>query len=83
MYKNRVEQLRRLQMIDFALQEAALFLNSHPDDENALQYYKKFQQFRKQAACDYQECFGPLTNRDNNANTWQYIDGPWPWESEA
>ena len=41
MYMNRIEQLRRLQMIDFALQEAALFLNSHPDDENALQYYKK------------------------------------------
>jgi spore coat protein JB len=37
---NRKQLLRKLQMLDFAIQETALFLNSHPDDRQAMQYYQ-------------------------------------------
>ena len=39
---NRSELLRAIQIADFALTEANLFLDSHPDDENALRYYAKY-----------------------------------------
>lgn len=78
---NQQEMLYQLQMYDFAVQEAVLFLNSHPNDQNALAYYRKFEQLRKQSAEEYERCYTPLTNRSDVADNWQYIEGPWPWES--
>lgn len=78
---NENELLRNLQMYDFAVQEAALYLNSHPNDRNALAYYQKFEYLRKQAAEAYENSVSPLTNRTDINGNWQYIEGPWPWES--
>ena len=36
---NRKQLLRKLQMLDFAIQETALLLNSHPEDRQAMQDY--------------------------------------------
>lgn len=76
----RDEILRQLQMFDFALQEAALYLNSHPDDQNALSYYHTVQNYSRQTRERYEKEFGPLTNRDNTSSKWEYIYGEWPWE---
>ena len=35
---NKDALLKKIQMFDFALQEAALFLDSHPNDVEAIQY---------------------------------------------
>lgn len=78
---NQCELLRKIQMYDFALQEAILYLNSHPKDCHAMAYYKKFQELYQQAVDEYEQCVTPLTNRTNQGEDWQYIDGPWPWES--
>lgn len=78
---NRIELMKELQMFDFAVQEAVLFLNSHPNDQKALAYYRKYEDLRKQAKEEYERNFGPLTNRTNVEDNWQYIEGPWPWES--
>ena len=74
--------LTQLQMYDFALQEAALFLNSHPHDKEALSYYRTMQCCSKQAREEYEALHGPLTNRDNNSCSWEYIHGKWPWEGD-
>lgn len=78
---NQKELLKKLQMFDFAVQEAVLFLNSHPNNQNALAYYRKFEHLRQKAFHDYEQCFTPLTNRTDVTDNWQYIEGPWPWES--
>lgn len=78
----RKELMRKIQVYDFAMQEAALYLNSHPDDQNALQYYHEYETLRKQATELYEKCFGPLTNRSDISNVWSYVYEPWPWESE-
>ena len=79
---NRERLLRRLQILDFAIQETALFLNSHPKDKDAMQYYQNALRERKSIASDFERCYGPLTNRDNQSESWEYIKGPWPWERE-
>lgn len=48
--------LTQLQMYDFALQEAALFLNSHPHDKEALSYYRTMQCCSKQARENMKPC---------------------------
>ena len=59
--------LTQLQMYDFALQEAALFLNSHPHDKEALSYYRTMQCCSKQAREEYEALHGPLTDRTSGS----------------
>lgn len=79
---NREQALRRLQILDFAIQETALFLNAHPQDAQAMQYYQSTMRERKEAFDEYERCYGPLSSRDNQTENWEYIKGPWPWERE-
>ena len=72
--------LRELQMYDFALQEAALYLNSHPDDRNAMTYYQSIRKCSQELRQQYEQTIGPLTNRENDSDCWDYIHGTWPWE---
>ena len=52
--------MKRIQMCEFALIEAGLFLDSHPDDQQALKYYSKHQQLLDQAKAEYVKQFGAL-----------------------
>lgn len=79
---NKDALLKKIQMFDFALQEAALFLDSHPNDVEAIQYYQKYRKLKDQATSEFESCLGPLSNRSNQGDQWEYVYGPWPWEGE-
>ncbi len=75
--------LSRIATCDFVLTETALFLDTHPDCAEALAFYKKHLEMRKKAAEEYAEKFGMLRHEDyNGQNSWQWTEGPWPWEYE-
>lgn len=48
-------------MYEFALVEANLFLDSHPDDQEALKYYSKYAGLLQEAKAAYEKQFGSLT----------------------
>ena len=59
----------------FAAWELRLYLNTHPYDENALQFYRQLCQQNPQSyACAFVPCA---------ENGWKWIDDPWPWEQCA
>lgn len=75
--------LKRLQVCDFALNDAALFLDVNPEDEQALAYYKKYQAMREQAHKDYVAKYGPIKHNDYDGGPrWTWVDNPWPWQNE-
>ena len=75
--------LKRVQICDFALLDAALFLDTHPDDADALAYYKKYLDMRRATVDHYQSQFGPLTkDAYDGGPRWTWVDGPWPWQME-
>ena len=77
--RNRL--LRNLQMIDFALTEVNLFLDSHPNCPEALSYFRKYRDMREVAVADYEANVGPLTANGSKAEeTWEWVCTPWPWE---
>lgn len=76
------ELLRKIQTYHFNMQEAALYLDTHPCDKRALDYYHFYRRLSERAVREYERCCGPLTNRSNRSCDWQYIYEPWPWESE-
>ena len=75
--------MKRIQMCEFALIEAGLFLDSHPDDQQALKYYSKHQQLLDQAKAEYVKQFGALEPTVLEGDTrWNWVDDPWPWDLE-
>jgi spore coat protein JB len=65
----------------FALDDCRLFLDTHPYDKEALEYYETYRELRQQAVDEYVECYGPLSWYDKEpSDVWTWIDEPWPWE---
>lgn len=77
----REKLMQQVRMYNFALIEAALFLDSHPKNAAALAYHRKNQAKYDEAVAAYEMKFGPLSNlRTQDGNEWHWIDDPWPWE---
>ena len=74
--------LRQLQELDFVLVELNLYLDTHPNDVNAIQQFNQLVQQRWQVAQEYEKCYGPLQNlgRSYSRQPWEWINTPWPWQ---
>ena len=67
--------------ISLSLYDTMLFLDTHPDDAEALAYFNKLSPLRQQAVQEYEMQFGPLTaDSISNADSWKWVTEPWPWE---
>jgi len=81
---NRDDMMKRVQMLDFVTADVALFLDTHPYDDAALQFYQKYMALRDLAVAEFEEQFGPIAmDRVSGEDGWTWIDHPWPWEMEA
>ena len=80
----RRDHLKQLQAIDFAIQETVLYLDAYPNCRQALEFYHHLIAQRKHLMESYEKEHGPLTMYGNTGHTsWDWIDGPWPWELDA
>lgn len=76
--------MKKLRMLDFAVQECALYLDAYPDNAAALEYYEAIRDQRDEVYGEYEKKYGPITIFGNNDTaSWQWTNGPWPWETEA
>ncbi len=75
--------LNQIRVLSFALVETNLYLDVYPNDTDALAYYRRMRDELKSKVEAYEESFGPLTAFGAIAGeSWDWICGPWPWESE-
>ena len=73
-----------LQALGFAVQELALYLDTHPEDREALELYRKYQQMLHKCSMEYSENRGPLNHgMPVNDKNYSWLDDPWPWEYAA
>ena len=78
---DRKALLLRIQMCCFVLNDLNLFLDTHPDNQMALEHFRKNQEMLREAQADYIARFGPLQAKDYmGGERWNWVDGPWPWE---
>ena len=81
---NEVEKpdtlLSQLQALSFATQELALYLDTHRDDQKALELYRTYQQMQMKLREKYSDQYGPLNHMNPGNGTYRWLDDPWPWE---
>ena len=75
-----VTPLTELQTMSFAIQELALYLDTHRDDEEALDLYRQMQKMYKNGQKIYEEKYGPLNHMSETSGKYRWLDDPWPWE---
>lgn len=76
-----VTALTELQALGFAIQELALYLDTHREDREALQLYREYQQMYDKCREEYRRTRGPLNHgKASEAETYDWLDDPWPWE---
>lgn len=69
-----------LQTLAFAIQELALYLDTHRDDHQALEAYQTYQKMYHECLMHYQEKHGPMNHRTPTEGEYRWLDDPWPWE---
>ena len=72
--------LKQINESSFAVDDVLLYLDTHPDDCNAMQYYREMASARKNAMDAYQKEFGPLIVDSVCGNSWDWVTEKWPWE---
>ncbi len=72
--------LSQLQALGFAVQELALYLDTHREDAEALEVYRSYQTMHSKLRKEYEQRFGPLNHMHPQEGPYRWLDDPWPWE---
>ena len=75
-----ITPLTELQTMAFVIQELALYLDTHADDVEALELYRKYKRLYNEGRETYEKMCGPLNHMSVTDGKYQWIDDPWPWE---
>ena len=74
--------MKALQALGLAVFETALFLDSHPNNQRALEFYRKNAKAYMALKDRYTSLYGPLTLGDSAGESWMWVDTPWPWQNQ-
>lgn len=75
--------LTELQTMAFAIQELALYLDTHREDTEALEMYRAYQKMYAEGKKKYERECGPLNHMSVAGEKYHWLDDPWPWEYTA
>jgi len=82
---NSKQLLRDIGIADFVLTELVLFLDTHPDDRNAMEYFNHYNRIKVQMEREFSQKYYPLNTRlaDGGSKEWRWGAAPLPWEGEC
>jgi len=79
---SKEQLLQWISMTKFACVDASLYLDTHPDDVEAIRYFQEHNRLYTEAMNVYAKVFGPLTiAHARYCDTyWDWVNQPWPWQ---
>lgn len=78
----RQRALYQIQEMAFAAHDINLYLDTHPNDSNAIRLYNEYNKQEKMLNDAYERKYGPIDLSDNEGlsmTPWSWIKEPWPW----
>lgn len=79
-FQDKEALMRQIMEAGFAMDDVVLFLDTHPESQDALRYYQAVRDMRNQAIAAYESQFGPLRYADVTSSSWDWVTEKWPWE---
>ena len=70
----------QMQALAFAIQELALYLDTHRNDTEAVELYQSYQKLYHDCMMKYTEKHGPTNHKTPTKGAYAWLDDPWPWE---
>lgn len=79
---NGQDQLfRNIGVVGFTMIDLALYLDTHPTDRKALEYYDHYVRIKRKLSTEFAQRYFPLTLSEVNCDSsWTWGDAPLPWE---
>lgn len=76
--------LGELMALDFVAHELHLYLDTHPEDEEAFAMFQKISKLAGTAHEKYVKLYGPVDSADiADAKSFTWLKNPWPWDYSA
>ena len=72
-----------LQTLAFMIQELALYLDTHPKDDEALELYRHYQKIYHKCMMEFNEERPLKHGLPAQGERYRWLDDPWPWEYAA
>jgi spore coat protein JB len=74
--------MEQLQAVDFVLVELTLYLDTHPNDLEAIKQFNHYAKERKKLKKAVESIYGPLQQYGNSYSgyPWNWNESPWPWQ---
>ena len=77
---NQYELMNLINKLSFALDDTRLFLDTHPDNQEALEYFERTVHLRNRAVNDYTAKYGPVNQYVlNTSQGYNWNSCPLPW----
>ena len=77
----RAALLNKLNAYSFAAYDWNLYLDTHPNDKDAIAMFRKRTDKANELRKEYEANYGPLTAAaSKDMERWNWLDEPWPWE---
>ncbi len=81
MMGNKEQLLRDIGIVDFVVTELTLYLDTHPHDRNAMEYFNHYNRMKNQMEREFSQKYYPLSTRlEDCGNEWRWGAAPLPWE---
>ncbi|MFG6114488.1 spore coat protein CotJB [Halobacillus sp. MO56] len=75
-------QMEAIQAVDFVLVELTLYLDTHPNDREAIEQFNACAKESRRLKKNFEQQFVPLMQygKSYSGYPWQWDDTPWPWQ---
>ena len=79
--EKNITPMTELQALNFAIQELALYLDTHREDREAYELYCNYQKMYERCLDEYKRNHGPMNHtRVSHSECYEWLNDPWPWE---
>lgn len=77
---NEEKHLLKIQQYEIALMDLNLYLDIYPNDSSLVSLYKQYTKELEQLKREFENKYYDLSKSNINKNTWDWLNGKWPWE---